>query len=167
MFDKLDKAGKLTDPFFRGRSNYYRQRLAQSRKAEQSARDLNFALKQPAAEVPGLLDIRVRFLLKEQKLVAAVESAATMKQLAGEKPDQLYNAASLYALCAGATTPGADATRLAKACAEESLTLLKHAAARGYKNAAHMKQDQDLAALRPRPDFQKLLAELEAAPKKK
>jgi len=30
-----------------------------------------------------------------------------------------------------------------------------------YKNAAHMKQDQDLAALRQRADFQKLLGELE------
>ena len=33
--------------------------------------------------------------------------------------------------------------------------------AKGYKNAAHMKQDQNLAALRQRADFQKLLAELE------
>jgi hypothetical protein len=41
------------------------------------------------------------------------------------------------------------------------LTLLKHAVAKGYKNAAHMKQDQNLAALRQRADFQKLLAELE------
>ena len=108
-----------------------------------------------------MLDIRVRFLLKEQKPAAAVESAAKLKQLAGDKPDQLYDAACLYALCAGADRTGPDTARLAKECADEALTLLKHAVARGYKNAAHMKQDQDLAALRQRADFQKLLPELE------
>jgi tetratricopeptide (TPR) repeat protein len=161
MFDKLDKAGKLTDPLFRGTLNDYRQRLAFCRKAEQAVRDLHFTLKQPAAEVPELLDIRVRFLVKEQKLPAAVESAAKMKQRAGEKPDLLYETACMYALCAGATSPGADATRLAKQCAEEAITLLKQAVAKGYKNGAHMKQDPDLAPLRPRADFQKLLVELE------
>jgi hypothetical protein len=34
--------------------------------------------------------------------------------------------------------------------------MLKRAVAKGYKNAAHMKQDQDLAALRQHADFQKL-----------
>jgi hypothetical protein len=34
----------------------------------QAAKDLDFALQQPAAEVPQLLNMRVRFLLKEQKL---------------------------------------------------------------------------------------------------
>jgi hypothetical protein len=84
-----------------------------------------------------------------------------MKQLANEKPDQLYDAACLYALCAGAKTPRADATRLTKECAEEAMTLLKQAIVKGYKNAPHMKQDPDLAALRGRADFDKLLAELE------
>jgi hypothetical protein len=46
--------------------------------------------------------------------------------------------------------------------AEEAMALLKEAVAKGYKNAAHMKQDKDLDALRDRADFQKLLAELEA-----
>src|ERR1700730_18418159 len=92
MFDKLDKAGSLKDPYFRGYLNYYLQRLALCRKAEQAVRDVDFALKQPAAEVPGLLDLRVRFLLKEQKPAAAVESAAKLKQMAGDKPDQMYEA---------------------------------------------------------------------------
>jgi len=63
-------------------------------------------------------------------------------------------------------TAGPDTARLAKECADEALTLLQHAVARGYKNAAQMKQDQDLAALRQRADFQKLLAELELERKK-
>jgi hypothetical protein len=161
MFDRLDKVGTLKDRFFRGRLAYYRWQLALCRKAEQAVRDLDFTLQQPAGEVPALLDMRVRFLLKEQKLSAAVESAAKQKELAGENPDQLYNAACLYALCAAATTPGADTTRLAKECAEEAMTLLKHAVAKGYKHTALLKQGPDLTALRPRGDFQKLLAELE------
>ena len=36
------------------------------------------------------------------------------------------------------------------------------AVAKGHKNAAHMKQDTDLAPLRQRDDFKKLLAELES-----
>ena len=38
---------------------------------------------------------------------------------------------------------------------------LKQAVAAGYKDAAHMKQDNDLDSLRHREDFKKLVAELE------
>jgi hypothetical protein len=173
MFEKLDQAGALNDAFFRGRMNFYRRQLVLCRKAGTAVQDLDFTLKQPAAEVPGLLDLRVRFLLKEEKLPAAVESAAKLKELAGDNPDQLYNAACDYALCAGelgrvsagSKPRGADAA-LAEKCAEEALALLKQAVAKGgFKYAAYMKSDKDLDALRDRADFQKLLAELEAAKK--
>jgi hypothetical protein len=39
---------------------------------------------------------------------------------------------------------------------------LTKAVAAGYKNAAHMRKDKDLDALREREDFKKLLAELAA-----
>jgi hypothetical protein len=42
-----------------------------------------------------------------------------------------------------------------------AMELLRLAVAKGFKNAAHMKKDTDLDALRQREDFQKLLAELE------
>jgi hypothetical protein len=171
MFEKLDRSGALKHAFFRGRLSAYRQRLALCRKAEQAVKDLGFALQQPAAEVPGLLDLRVRFLLKEQRLSAAVESAAKMKELAGDKAELLYDAACAYALCAaepegtsaGSKRPGRNATALAKQCADEALALLKQAVAKGFKNAALMRQDKDLDALRQREDFKKLVAELEAA----
>jgi hypothetical protein len=47
------------------------------------------------------------------------------------------------------------------------MELLRQAVAKGWKNAEHMKQDDDLKALREREDFKKLMAELEAANKKK
>src|SRR5262249_6041516 len=144
---------------------FYQQQLALCRKAEQAVRDLDFMLNQPAAEVPGLLGMRVRYLLKEQKLAAAAESAAKMKELAGDEPVQLYNAACAQALCAGAAqeAKGPDAARLSQKCADEAMNLLKHAVAKGYHNVAKMKQDQDLSPLRPRDDFKMMLSELESA----
>ena len=41
------------------------------------------------------------------------------------------------------------------------------AVSKGFDDAEHMKQDDDLKALRGRDDFKKLLAELEAANAKK
>ena len=43
--------------------------------------------------------------------------------------------------------------------------MLRQAIAKGYKDAAHMKEDKDLDPLRSHPDFQKLLRELEAKAK--
>jgi serine/threonine protein kinase len=169
IFEKLDKAGALAYPFFRERMNSYRQRLAFCRKADRAANDLDFALHQPAKEVLGLLDIRVRHMLKEQKLEAAVESAAKMKELAGDKPDQLYSTARAYAVCAAAAEPAKSAVIGAvgsEKLAAEAMALLKKAFAKGYKDSVHMKQDRDLDALRQREDFKNLLAGLEAAKKK-
>jgi hypothetical protein len=181
MFEKINQAGALKDPYFRGRLRDYRQWLPLCRKAEQAVNDLDFALQQPAEEVPQLLNMRLRSLLKEapalpQKLAAAAETAAKMKERAGDKAERLYDAACAYALCAAAAKqavadapkkPVADARGPAhpgsEKFAEEALALLKQAVGQGFKNAAHMKQDKDLDALRPRVDFQKLLAELEAA----
>jgi tetratricopeptide (TPR) repeat protein len=168
MFDKLDRAGALMDPLFRGRWNVSRQRLALCRKAGRAVKDLDFALQRPAAEVPGLLDLRVRSLLKEQKLPAALESAAKMRELASNQADLLYGAAAAYALCAGAVkqakTPVVGATSY-QDLTDHALALLKEAIAKGYKDAAHMRQDKDFDTLRDRADFQKLLVELEAGKK--
>jgi serine/threonine protein kinase/tetratricopeptide (TPR) repeat protein len=164
MFEKLDQAGALKDPFFPGMLNLYRQRLALCRKAEQAVRDLDFVLQQPGREVPGLLLMRLRYLLKEQNLPAAVETAAKMKERAGDKAEQLYDAACAYALCVGAAKrakspvpegPGS------KKLEDEAMSLLKQAVTKGFKNAAHFKQDKDIDALREREDFKKLLAELD------
>jgi hypothetical protein len=51
--------------------------------------------------------------------------------------------------------------------AARAVELLRKAVEKGYKDAAHMKKDADLDALRQRDDFKKLLADLEAAAKSK
>jgi hypothetical protein len=168
ILEELDRAGKLSRPSYRDALATCRRNLTRSRKAPQAVRDLDFALKQPTAEVPELLELRLRFLLKEGNLAAAVAAAAKMKDLAGEKADPLYGAACAYSLCAAANqakSPAPDAL-LSEKLADVAVKLLKQAAAKGYKNAARMRQARELDALRERADFKALLEELETAKKK-
>jgi hypothetical protein len=44
---------------------------------------------------------------------------------------------------------------------DAAMKLLRDAVGNGYKDVAHMKKDTDLAPLRQREDFRKLVAELE------
>jgi hypothetical protein len=44
---------------------------------------------------------------------------------------------------------------------DRAVALIRDAAARGYKDAGHMRQDEDLATLRDHADFQRLLTKLE------
>jgi hypothetical protein len=165
LFDKLDRTGGLNDPSLTERNSHYRKRLALCRNAERAIKDLDFVLKLPAAEVPELLDLRVRFLLNERKLREATESAAKMKERASDKPDQLYAACRAFALCAAAASKQEANAPLANRSAEEAMALLKQAVAKGFRSAPHMKEDNDLDALRGREDFRKLLAALERAKK--
>jgi tetratricopeptide (TPR) repeat protein len=50
---------------------------------------------------------------------------------------------------------------LTQSYADRAQVLLQQAVERGYKDAAHLKQDPDLEPLRAREDFRKLLADLE------
>jgi hypothetical protein len=59
-------------------------------------------------------------------------------------------------------TPAAGAARLAGEEADRAMAWLERAAAAGFRDAAHAARDKDLDALRERPDFQRLLAGLEA-----
>jgi hypothetical protein len=51
--------------------------------------------------------------------------------------------------------------------ARRAIQLLRQAVGKGFKDAALVKRDTDLDALRERDDFKKLLAELEAAARPK
>jgi tetratricopeptide (TPR) repeat protein len=56
--------------------------------------------------------------------------------------------------------------RRARAHADKAVELLKKAVAGGFRNAALLEQARDLAPLRGRPDFQKLVAELKKSPQR-
>jgi hypothetical protein len=61
------------------------------------------------------------------------------------------------------TTLGAAKPRpQAQAYMDRALQFLRQAVAKGFHNAAQITQDEDLKSLRPHPDFQKLLKELES-----
>jgi serine/threonine protein kinase/tetratricopeptide (TPR) repeat protein len=70
-----------------------------------------------------------------------------------------YDFACVYAVASGKIT--AQQTTYA----DRAMEFLQKAVKTGYNNAAHMKQDTDLDALRKRADFQKMIADLEKAAK--
>jgi serine/threonine-protein kinase len=77
----------------------------------------------------------------------------------------LYEAARVYALAAAqaakAAPPHTSSLR-AEQYAQRAAALLRQAVQKGYQDVAHMKKDAELDSLRPRLDFQRLLADLEA-----
>jgi serine/threonine protein kinase/tetratricopeptide (TPR) repeat protein len=164
MFEELDRKQALTEWFYRTRLVEYRQRLAACQNTERAVKDLDFALRQPADDVPRLLYLRVQILLRQQDLSAAAESAAKLKERAGDRAELLYDAACGYAVCASAAKQKPDRSAGApesESLAGEAIALLRRAMAHGFRDAAHMKQDPDLAALRERQDFKSLIVELE------
>src|SRR5262249_20735003 len=61
--------------------------------------------------------------------------------------------------------PEARRKELARRYGDQALDLLKKAIARGYKDAAYLRQSPDLEPLRSREDFKKLLSDLESRTK--
>ncbi len=166
VLQPLHKEGKLHGQF-KNAVAHMQQEIALCTAAEKAVADLDFALKQPAAQVPGLLDVRVRGLLKQNRVGDAAATAAKLADLDAKNATNVYNAACGHALCAAAVPE--DPTR--EQYAARAVALLGKAREAGFfkdkKNVAHLKQDRDLYALRQRDDFKNLLAELErdAAPK--
>jgi tetratricopeptide (TPR) repeat protein len=74
--------------------------------------------------------------------------------------NELYDAACVFALAADRPKE-ADGSLSKGECAKRAVALLRQAVAKGYRDAKHIKEDEDLKALREREDFKKLLAELE------
>jgi hypothetical protein len=69
------------------------------------------------------------------------------------------NVACIFALAAD--RPEEPGRAFSKAeCGKRAVSLLQQAVAKGWKDAEHMKKDDDLRTLRGREDFKKLLAEL-------
>ena len=96
----------------------------------------------------------------------AVRTAETCRDLGWNAPAYAYNAACFLSLCVPivAKHDGLDATQREEAAqfyGDAAMKLLRDAVSKGYKDVAHMKKDTDLDPLRPRDDFQKLIAELE------
>jgi serine/threonine-protein kinase len=108
---------------------------------------------------------RFRALAHAGQHPEAVAAAEEALQSGNAAAVTRYAAACVYALAAGQAAkdapPNTNSPR-AEQYARRAVALLRQAVQQGYKDAAHMKNDADLDGLRQRPDFQQLLAELEA-----
>jgi len=136
----------------------------------EAVRLIDECLKQAAGKVvhprliPAVMDIRLRYFEKAKDAAGCRQTAELWEQLKRTDAASLYDAACMRAVTAAvllANDKSEKATKAAAAEADRAMAWLKQAVAAGYKNAAHMKKDTDLNALRNRPDFQKLLAQIE------
>jgi hypothetical protein len=129
---------------------------------------IEVAYRQHQGETPAPAEYRTRFPELTQlslaagqvqtgqldRGVAAADELARSPQVTAET---LYDCACVYAQAAAATREAGTAERYAA----RAVTLLRDAVAKGFKDATHMKRDENLDSLRKRDDFQKLLTELE------
>jgi eukaryotic-like serine/threonine-protein kinase len=115
--------------------------------------------------VADVMALRGRHFAKVKDAAAGRATAAMWEAMNRTDADSLYAAACFRALTAGtirarATTESAAAE--ADVEAGKAVAWLRQAVAAGYKDAAALKSDKDLDALRNRDDFKGIVAEVEA-----
>jgi tetratricopeptide (TPR) repeat protein len=126
----------------------------------EAAKDWDKALElSPERERPAVRMNRARSRARGARVDAALAEAEELAKNADA--NTLYYAACVFALAASERDGRSSAK---EDRAGRAVVLLRQAVAKGYKDAEHMKQDDDLNALRQRDDFKKLLAELEKRP---
>jgi serine/threonine protein kinase len=160
----LDVARRFSKPeVFAQEVFVLEERVRLCRAAEQAVADPALALKQPDKLRLPVLTVAMFALAHRVKQPAKITAAADLLADNAQIAEHLYNAACGYALC----VPLADKPEQQELYAARAVALLRQAVARGYKDAAEMSRDTDLAPLRPRDDFQKLVADLAAGAKPK
>jgi eukaryotic-like serine/threonine-protein kinase len=113
----------------------------------------------------GLADRRLSHFEKLKDAAGCRATAEIWESLEYTDAQSLFHAARYRAVAAGvlrAADPSPQAAELANADANQAMKWLRKAATAGFKDAAEMKENQDLACLRERADFQQLLAEITA-----
>jgi serine/threonine-protein kinase len=112
-----------------------------------------------------------KVLRKQGKTAAALEALQKAVQIGetnpgGQKPFTTYELACARALCSAVLGEGkakltAEEQEAKSRYADQAMEALGQAVAEGWGNVPWMKIDRDLDALRDRPDFRKLLVDLE------
>jgi hypothetical protein len=106
---------------------------------------------------------RARYRAQVGNVTEAVAEAASVAEDPKNSGSLLYNVACVYALAAAQEDPQREVY------AGQAVAFLRRAQAAGFfkdpVKVAHLHQDTDFAPLRPRDDFQKFVAELEAPAK--
>jgi hypothetical protein len=105
-----------------------------------------------------------------QKLRRFTEAAASYREaigiwenLAKPEPDNLYSLACSYGLLHGLARENESGITVkdADAAGEQAVAALRRAIAAGFRDLAGIRKETDLDSLRERPDFEKVLKELE------
>jgi tetratricopeptide (TPR) repeat protein len=160
------------------RNTYFNRALLWSalNKHAEALKDLNRAIQlEGGAGRDATRSQRARVLAGQGLYARAVEE---VKRLQGDKSVPTdwtrFNAACVYSLASAAVhsdpkVPPAEGNKLAEHYAGRALDLLGQARAAGFFNVPgylqYLKTEKDLDPIRPRDDFKKLLAELEAKAK--
>src|SRR5262249_20398708 len=95
-----------------------------------------------------------------------IHTAETCRDLGWNAPADAYDAACFLSLCIPLVAQhekldDKGRKEAVRFYGDAALKLLREAVSKGFKDVPHMKNDTDLAPLRQRDDFQKLLAELQ------
>jgi tetratricopeptide (TPR) repeat protein len=109
----------------------------------------------PPAEQPRARAGRASSLARLGQVEQAVAEVVELSKLTDWPASEWYNFACIYAL-ASDKLPDKQ-----QAYADRAMELLQRAVQAGFTNAAHLEQDPDLAPLREREDFQKLIGDLD------
>ena len=115
--------------------------------------------------------LRATMLAGRGEHARATDDANAVARQEGVGQVNHYNIACVFAVSsAAAENDGklapADRTRLKAQYADRAMDFLRQAVAEGYQDTSMLKGDPDLASLRSREDFQKLVREMERKSKK-
>jgi tetratricopeptide (TPR) repeat protein len=126
---------------------------------------------------PGNAEFRERLLLTWQAIVQlrlrlgqhaeAANGAAEVLGLSAGGKEDYYAAARAVALCAtlaeqDTRLPPSERREVAQGYTDKAIALLHEAVSRGFRDSQRLKTDPKLGVLRSRPDFRKMVQELES-----
>jgi hypothetical protein len=126
--------------------------------------------KKYTADFSVLVDLRLRYFQSKQDAEGCRTSAEMWERLQPRDIGGFYKAACFRAITAAvirAKDRSPAGTSQAGREADQAVAWLQKAVAAGFKDATAVKKDDDLADLRSRDDFKRLVAELEKAGQKK
>ncbi len=143
--------------------------LVHLRRGDEAAAVIDECLRLAAGKADNRRLIQAAKILQLRRLVAQTGPAADFRTWAEtwetpnpKDPGSLYWTACAWALTSAvqAKAPATDAAGRAAADADTAMAWLAKAVAAGYDNRANLESDPDLAELRTRGDFPRLLASL-------
>jgi tetratricopeptide (TPR) repeat protein len=113
----------------------------------------------PPPIIPSVMDLRLRHFQKAGDPAGCRATAEMWEALNRTDGESLYVAARMRAVASAvqAKVSGADTEQLAREDADRALVWLAKAIAAGFRDRKRLETEGDLAALRDRSDFRKML----------